>query len=86
MYGWGFVNARNALELAAPYHPGDLNCDRAFNGVDIDPFILAIGAPAAYAASFPDCDIMLGDMNGDGGVNGADIDPFFECLGGGACP
>jgi hypothetical protein len=66
--------------------PGDLNCDGAFNGADIDPFFLALGDPAAYALAFPDCDINLGDMNGDGAVNGGDIDPFFECLGGGVCP
>ncbi|MCH8805342.1 MAG: hypothetical protein IH986_04570 [Planctomycetes bacterium] len=65
---------------------GDLNCDGAFNGADIDPFFLALGDPAAYTARFPNCDILLGDMNGDGAVNGDDIDPFFACLGGGACP
>ena len=66
--------------------PGDLNCDGAFNGGDIDPFFLALGDPAAYTAQFPNCDILLGDMNGDGAVNGGDIDPFFDCLGGGVCP
>jgi hypothetical protein len=66
--------------------PGDLNCDGAFNGADIDPFFLALGNPAGYAVQFPNCNIMLGDMNGDGAVNGADIDVFFECLGGGGCP
>ena len=65
---------------------GDMNCDGAFNGGDIDPFFLALGDPAAYTAQFPNCDILLGDMNGDGSVNGGDIDPFFACLGGGACP
>ena len=64
---------------------GDLNCDRAFNGGDIDPFFLALGDPGAYAGVFPDCDWRLGDMNRGGAVNGADIDPFFERLGGG-CP
>ncbi|MCH8807739.1 MAG: hypothetical protein IH986_16875 [Planctomycetes bacterium] len=66
--------------------PGDLNCDGAFNGGDIDPFFLALGDPAAYALAFPSCNILLGDMNGDGRVNGADIDPFFDCLAGGPCP
>ena len=65
--------------------PGDLNCDGVFNGGDIDPFFLALGDPAGYAAQFPNCDITNGDMNGDGSVNAADIDPFFDCLGGG-CP
>ena len=66
--------------------PGDLNCDGAFNGADIDSFFLALGDPAAYGALFPDCDILNGDMNGDGAFNGGDIDPFFACLGGGVCP
>ena len=64
---------------------GDLNCDGAFNGGDIDPFFLALGDPKAYAAQFPNCDPLLGDMNADGLFNGADIDPFFACLGGN-CP
>ncbi|MCH8807158.1 MAG: right-handed parallel beta-helix repeat-containing protein [Planctomycetes bacterium] len=64
---------------------GDLNCDDAFNGADIDPFFLALGDPAAYAMAFPNCDALLADMNADGSVNGGDIDPFFQCLGG-ACP
>ena len=66
--------------------PGDMNCDGRFNGADIDPFLLALGDPPAYAARFPNCNILNGDMNADGALNGADLDPFFACLGGGACP
>ena len=47
---------------------------------DIDPFVLAISDPAAYAAAWPDCDIMLADCNGDGLVDAFDIDPFVELL------
>ncbi|MCH7592514.1 MAG: hypothetical protein IH989_07030 [Planctomycetes bacterium] len=65
---------------------GDLNCDGAFNGGDIDPFFFALGDPAGYGAAFPECSLSFADMSGDGLVNGADIDPFFACLGGGACP
>ena len=65
---------------------GDLNCDGAFNGGDIDPFFLALGDPMAYAKALPNCDPLLGDMNSDGRLDGGDIDPFFACLGGGACP
>ena len=65
---------------------GDLNCDGAFNGGDIDPFFLALGDPAAYVIAFPSCNPLLGDMNSDGRLDGGDIDPFFACLGGGACP
>ena len=62
---------------------GDLNCDGALDGADIDPFFLALGRPMAYQSAFPNCDPLLGDMNGDGALNGADIDPFFAALGGG---
>lgn len=62
---------------------GDLNCDGALDGADIDPFFLALGRPMAYQSAFPTCDPTLGDMNADGALNGADIDPFFAALGGG---
>ena len=71
---------------SVPAHPlGDLNCDGAFNGADIDPFFLVLGDTVRYIAKFPNCDFMLVDMNQDGFVNGADIDPFFACLSGN-CP
>ncbi len=62
---------------------GDLNCDGAFDGADIEPFFLAVGDPAAYAAAFPKCNQRLADVNGDGAVDGADIEPFFNLLSGG---
>ena len=77
--------ARECVPDECEFAVGDLNCDGAFNGGDIDPFFLALGDPAAYAIAFPNCDPLLGDMNGDGAVNGGDIDPFFQCLSGG-CP
>jgi hypothetical protein len=66
--------------------PGDLNCDGALDGYDIDPFVLALTNPELYAATYADCDYMLADINGDGAVNGYDIDPFVQCLTGGECP
>ncbi len=62
---------------------GDLNCDGLVNVFDIDPFVLALTDPAAYALAYPDCDYMLADINGDGLVNVFDIDPFVELLVGG---
>lgn len=59
---------------------GDLNCDGATNGFDIDPFVLALVDPAGYAAAHPDCDYMRADLDGDGAVNVFDIDPFVLCL------
>ncbi|MGE0481486.1 MAG: peptidoglycan DD-metalloendopeptidase family protein [Phycisphaerae bacterium] len=65
--------------------PGDLNCDGVVNNFDIDPFVLALTDPAAYATAFPNCDIGNADISGDGMVNNFDIDPFVACLTG-ACP
>lgn len=67
-----------------PAHPrGDLDCDGLVNNFDIDPFVLALSDPAAYALMFPDCDINNADIDGDGSVNNFDIDPFVELLSGG---
>ncbi|MGE0482414.1 MAG: right-handed parallel beta-helix repeat-containing protein, partial [Phycisphaerae bacterium] len=59
---------------------GDLNCDALVNNFDIDPFVLALTDPAAYAAAYPACDALNGDMNGDAAVNNFDIDPFVARL------
>ncbi len=61
---------------------GDLNCDGAVDGADIEPFFQALVWPDQYIAQHPDCDLNLADVNGDGAVDGADIDPFFALLGG----
>jgi hypothetical protein len=63
--------------------PGDLNCDGLVNNFDIDPFVLALTQPVAYAQTFPNCDIMNADINGDGFVNNFDIDAFVALLTGG---
>jgi hypothetical protein len=61
---------------------GDMNCDGAFDGFDIDPFFFALADPGAWQLQFPGCDIAAGDINADGEVDGFDIDPFFALLGG----
>ena len=65
--------------------PGDVNCDGGVDFFDIDPFLLALFDPAAYAVAFPDCDIATADVNADNSVDFFDIDPFVACLFG-ACP
>jgi hypothetical protein len=60
--------------------PGDLNCDGLVNAFDIDPFILALTDPVAYAAAYPNCNILNADCNGDSAVNAFDIDPFIALL------
>ena len=72
-----------------PFPPGDMNCDGAVNGQDIDGFILVLLATDApiYAdyhawggiVKLP-CNAFNGDMNGDGNVNGQDIDGFVAAL------
>ena len=59
---------------------GDLNCDGAVDFGDINPFVLALTNPGAYATAYPGCDILNGDINGDGSVDFADIDPFVVLL------
>jgi hypothetical protein len=71
-----------ADEFGAP-GPGDMNCDGTLNGFDIDPFVLALTDPTAYAVAYPICMRSLADVNGDGAVNGFDIDPFVSRLTGG---
>lgn len=69
--------------LGMQFPLGDLDCSGALNTFDIDPFVLALTDPAAYASAHPDCDRLLADCNGDGVVNTFDIDPFVELLVGG---
>jgi len=76
---WGTV--RGSVYVPRPL--GDLNCDGAVNGQDIDGFVMALFDPAGYAAQYPTCDILNADMNADGVVNGQDIDGFVAVLFGG---
>lgn len=71
---------------AAGVDLGDVNCDGALNGADIDPFFLALVLPDTYATSFPDCPPKFADINQDQHLDGADIDLFFACLDAGQCP
>ncbi|TWT43882.1 hypothetical protein RAS1_02820 [Phycisphaerae bacterium RAS1] len=63
--------------------PGDMNCDGAVNVLDINPFVLALSDPIAYAAMFPGCNISNGDIDGDGSLTVLDINPFVALLSGG---
>ncbi len=48
----------------------------------LNPFVLALPDPTAYAAEYPDCDILLADCNGDGVVDFGDINAFVALLSG----
>jgi hypothetical protein len=65
---------------------GDMNCDGATNGADIDVFFVALVNPSLYRQQFPNCSVLRGDINADGVLNGADIDLFFLCLSTTGCP
>ena len=77
----------NPPELVIAYSadivPGDLNCDCHIDFGDINPFVLALSDPAAYAQQYPGCNILDGDINGDGHVDFGDISPFVTLLIGG---
>jgi hypothetical protein len=78
-----------SAKIAWPFPPppalwahGDMNCDAQVSFSDINPFVLALSSPAAYATQYPQCDILNGDINGDGLVGFADINPFVALLAG----
>jgi hypothetical protein len=83
----GFWQVFPEPDPCAGFLCGDCNCDGAFNGADIDPFFVALGDPALWQVTYPNCDLVCAaDINYDKAVNGADIDPFFAALGAGSCP
>jgi len=66
---WGYRISNNAFPYsgwniddveiwAFGYVPGvgDLNCDDSFNFGDINPFVMALVDPVAYANTYPNCD------------------------------
>ncbi|MCG3126640.1 MAG: hypothetical protein CHACPFDD_01491 [Phycisphaerae bacterium] len=83
-WGWGRVNVYKAVQaaIAAGDIVGDMNCDGAVDGFDVDPFVLAMINPVEYANQYPACDITHGDVNGDGSINGFDVDGFVDLLDG----
>ncbi len=66
--------------------PGDMDCDGGVGFSDINPFVLALTDPAAYAQTYPTCDILNGDIDADGTVGFSDINPFVQCIINGGCP
>jgi hypothetical protein len=79
----GFWQGMSAGPVACT---GDLNCDGQVDFEDINPFVLRLSNPAAYAAQYPDCPDANGDINGDGEVGFTDINPFVALLSGGGGP
>ncbi|QOJ15561.1 MAG: alpha amylase C-terminal domain-containing protein [Planctomycetia bacterium] len=79
------VNGNGVIDACEGFLPADMNCDGQVNNFDIDPFVLAVVDPAAYAATYPECNPLNGDVNLDGALNNFDIDPFVECVLFGGC-
>lgn len=69
-----------SFECTAPVFAGDLNCDGAVNAADVQPFILLLTDPAAYAAAYPACASARGDLNSDTLIDGADVQQFVATL------
>ncbi len=84
--GTGTHRGAPASFLLRPALSADTNCDGGVDFFDIDPFLLALFDPPAYAAAFPECSLFQSDVNEDGAVNFFDIDPFVGCLFAGGCP
>jgi hypothetical protein len=82
---WSPRSGEAAFEIicSAAAVPGDLNCDTFVDFDDINPFVLALSSPEAYALAYPDCNYLNGDCNGDGLVDFDDINPFVGLLSGG---
>ncbi|MBN2448395.1 MAG: hypothetical protein JXO22_16830 [Phycisphaerae bacterium] len=59
---------------------GDTNCDGSADVFDIDAFVMAIIDPAAYAAAYPDCNVMTVDTNCDDTMDVFDIDTFVAII------
>jgi hypothetical protein len=57
---------------------GDVNGDRAVNGLDVDPFVEVL-----VNGTDDNATRIVADMNRDGEVNGLDVDPFVAAVVGG---
>jgi hypothetical protein len=81
-----FDDGTKAFVLCYPWVApalADVNCDGAVNGLDIQPFVLAILDPDAYAAAYPACDIYNADLNADCVLDTADVTALVSLLLGG---
>lgn len=73
-------NSNGVPDECEEQHLGDLNCDNLVNYDDIQPFVLALTAPATYEAAYPDCELANGDLNESGTIDGRDIQLFVNLL------
>jgi len=82
-YQWNVLYGPNDVTLqlgSISLVPGDMNCDCAVNGLDIQPFVFALLDPGTFSSAYPGCDILHGDINADDSVNFGDYAPFVQLL------
>lgn len=60
--------------------PADMNCDGNVDGLDVQPFLLAVLDSAGYASAYPACDIDNGDLDESGVVDAGDVSAFVAVL------
>jgi hypothetical protein len=74
-----------AVQHGIQSNRGDMNCNGVVNFDDINPFVLALSNPDAYALAYPWCNAYNADTNCDTGIDFADINAFVQCISVG-CP
>jgi hypothetical protein len=77
------TSAAAALQVNAcgcPGERGDANCSGVIDFFDIDPFLLALFDPPAYATAFCGGSICAADTDCSGLVDFFDIDSMLSCL------
>lgn len=80
-YNNGYADGLSMIFTAPPPScDGDVNCDLALNGNDVEVQELAVGGDMAdYCQNDP-------DFNGDFALNGNDVEAVEQVVGGGPCP
>ncbi len=76
LFGLSLMMSRPAFAILR----GDVNCDGAINGRDIQAWTDALLDPAKYAARYPNCSRCAADFNNDGLVDDNDKLLFIACL------
>ena len=74
-------NVNNITLRAVGANPlGDLNCDGAFDLLDVAAFVQALVDPTGYESTHSNCAILNADLNSDGLVDGDDVPLFVSAL------
>jgi hypothetical protein len=77
--GYSVTNNLSLIDTLTTF-TGDMNCDGVISSADIEPFVLALVEPAAYAGAYPQCMVANGDVNADGIIDGGDVQAFLGLL------